>query len=158
MARYEILASLGVPGTCSLKRNYAPSTCVRAGEDKVAFTLFCIRGWKRRLKSDRYAATGCRLGGSKLGGKYRPLSLTVATSKGCDVCAITWALRGRVVTEVDAVVEGYQESIGIPADQVNIKKGSDQQRCHLQLPDDPGPLTPVKKRLEDGMKKTYGQV
>ena len=62
-----------------------------------------------------------------------------------------------MVAEVDAVVESYQNSVGIPAVQVSIK-GSKQQRCHLQLPDDTSPLTPVNRRLEDSMRKTYGHV
>jgi len=98
---------------CSLKRNHARSRCDRPGDDKVAFILFYIRGWKKRVKSDRCATTSCRLGGPNLCGKSRQLSLAVATSEGCDVCAIIWVLRGRAVAEVDAFVEGYQESIGI---------------------------------------------
>ena len=62
-----------------------------------------------------------------------------------------------MVAEVDAVIEGYQKSVGIPAAPVSIKD-SNQKICHLQLPDDTSTLTPVNKRLEDGMKKTYGQV
>ena len=49
-----------------------------------------------------------------------------------------------MVAEVDAVVESYQECIGIPAVPVSMNKSSSQQRrCHLQLPDDTSPLTLV---------------
>jgi hypothetical protein len=46
-----------------------------------------------------------------------------------------------VVTEVDAVVEGYKESIGISEVRVSMSKGSNQcMRCDLQLPNDTGPF------------------
>ena len=49
-----------------------------------------------------------------------------------------------MVAEVDAVVESYQERIGIPVVPVSMNKASNQQRrCHLQLPDDTSPLTLV---------------
>jgi hypothetical protein len=64
-----------------------------------------------------------------------------------------------VVTEVDAVVESYQESIGISTVPVSMNRGSNQSvKCDLQLPDDTGPSNPVSKRFDVGMRKTYGQV
>jgi len=65
------------------------------------------------MKSNRCTATGRRLRGSGWGGEVRSPPLSVATAKMCDVRGVTLALRRRVVAEVDAVVEGYQESIGI---------------------------------------------
>jgi hypothetical protein len=63
-----------------------------------------------------------------------------------------------MVAEVDAVVERYQESIGISAVSVSMYRDSKQHmRCDLQLPDDTGPSNPINKRFDVGMRKTYGQ-
>jgi hypothetical protein len=103
------------------------------------------------VKSNRCTTTGCRLGGSRLGSEYRPSPPSVATGKRCDVYHRTYTLRRRVVAEVDAVVERYQESIGISAVSVSMNRDSNQHmRCDLQLPDDTGPLTPVSKGLTSG--------
>jgi hypothetical protein len=64
-----------------------------------------------------------------------------------------------MVAEVDTVIEGYKESIGIPGVPVSMDRGSDQRRIrHLQLPDNTSPFTPVNKRFGGGMRSTYGQV
>lgn len=56
-----------------------------------------------------------------------------------------------MVAEVDAVVEGHEESIGIPAIPVSMTRDGDQhRRCHLQFPDNTGPLIPVNKMFGDG--------
>ena len=55
-----------------------------------------------------------------------------------------------MIAEVDAVVEGYQESIGISAIPVSMNGGSNQrmlERCDLQFPDDTGPLTPRQQKV-----------
>ena len=53
-----------------------------------------------------------------------------------------------MIAEVDAVVEGYQESIGVSAIPVSMNRGSNQRmRCDLQFPDDTGPVTLHKQKV-----------